>query len=134
MIPSTSGFLENEFEITEQPSKTFKLDKDKNYVRGVTDQLEAVKQAIYMVLNTERYRYPVLTWNYGVEFMDLYGEPVSYVCPELERRITEALTWDMRITGVTGFEFDTGLRGSVQVNFTVHTIYGDVRVEKAVDI
>ena len=45
------------------------------------------------------------SWDYGVELADLFGEPVSYVCPELERRITEALLQDGRIEGVDGFSF-----------------------------
>lgn len=64
---------------------------------------------------------------------DLYGEPVSFVYPELERRITEALTWDERIQSVDGFEFNSTEKGSVCVSFAVHTIYGDIQAEKEVN-
>lgn len=62
------------------------------------------------------------------------GEPVTWVCPELERRISEALAVDERITGVTDFEFDLTVKGVVHAYFTVKTIYGDIKAEKGVKI
>ena len=106
MIPSTVGFLAQDFEIEEQPSLTYKMDLNGDSVRGFVDEQEAMKQAIFRILNTERYQFIIYPWYYGIETIDLYGEPVTYVCPELERRITEALLIDTRIISVTDFEFD----------------------------
>ena len=72
--------------------------------------------------------------NYGIELLDLYGEPITYVCPELERRITEALTWDERIESVDDFEFDTSKKGEILVTFIAHTVYGDVAAERTVNV
>lgn len=55
MIPSTTAFLEQDFEITEQPTHTYKMNLESNLIRGYTDGQEAMKQAIYKILNTERY-------------------------------------------------------------------------------
>ena len=133
MIPSTTAFLEQDFEITEQPTHTYKMNLESNLIRGYTDGQEAMKQAIYKILNTERYQYVMYSWNYGIELLDLYGEPVSYVCPELERRITEALTWDDRIKSVDNFEFNISKKGEILVTFTAHTVFGDVVSEKVVN-
>lgn len=133
MIPSTTAFLEQDFEITEQPTHTYKMNLESNLIRGYTDGQEAMKQAIYKNLNTERYQYVMYSWNYGIELLDLYGEPVSYVCPELERRITEALTWDDRIQSVDNFEFNISKKGEILVTFTAHTVFGDVVAEKVVN-
>lgn len=133
MIPSTTAFLEQDFEITEQPTHTYKMNLESNLIRGYTDGQEAMKQAIYKILNTERYQYVMYSWNYGIELLDLYGEPVSYVCPELERRITEALTWDDRIQTVDNFEFSISKKGEILVTFTAHTVFGDVVAEKVVN-
>lgn len=133
MIPSTTAFLEQDFEITEQPTHTYKMNLESNLIRGYTDGQEAMKQAIYKILNTERYQYVMYSWNYGIELLDLYGEPVSYVCPELERRITEALTWDDRIRTVDNFEFNISKKGEILVTFTAHTVFGDVVAEKVVN-
>ena len=57
MIPSTSGFLNQDFEIKEQPSLTYKMELDGDSVRGLVDNREAMKQAIFRILSTERYQH-----------------------------------------------------------------------------
>ena len=47
MIPSTTAFLEQDFEIEEQPTHTYKMNLASELVRGYTDYQEAMKQAIY---------------------------------------------------------------------------------------
>lgn len=134
MIPSNATLLNVSFDFVEQPTKTYKMDLDtgKN-IRGYVDGLDAMKQAIFKILNTERYQYIIYSWNYGIELKDLFGMPISYVVPELERRIVEALTADSRITSVTDFSFDTPKPGVLHTAFTAHTIFGDVKAEKAVN-
>ena len=133
MIPSTAGFMLRDFRIETQPTHTYKMLLDRGLVRGYTDGSEAMKQAIYKILFTERYVYVIYSGNYGIELLDLFGQPVSYVCPELERRITEALTWDDRIESVTDFEFDFPKKGVVHVSFTAHTVFGDIKAERGVN-
>ena len=120
--------IPNDFEVIQEPSYTYKMilptrDDESTTFRGKTDELEAVKQAVYKILNTERYTYPIYSWNYGIELADLFGQPIPWVYPELERRITEALTWDDRVNSVTDFEFEN-FRNDVYAKFTVNTIYG----------
>ena len=74
-------------------------------IKGKTDYIEAVKQAVYKALNTERYDYPIYSWNYGVELKDLFGMSRDYAISELPRRITEALITDDRIISVDDFQF-----------------------------
>ena len=86
-----------------------------------------------MALHTDRYRHVIYSWQYGVELDDLFGQPKDYVCAELRRRITEALTQDGRIQAVRDFEFTTSGR-KIGVSFTVNTIYGPVLAERTVNI
>jgi hypothetical protein len=132
MIPSVNGFLSQDFIVEEQTSQTYRMDFDKLNIRGYTDGQEAMIQAIYKILNTERYKYDIYSWNYGVEFADLFGEPISFVLPEIKRRIEEALTADIRIIGVDNFEFEVG-KGKVHTTFAAHTIFGDFIFERAVN-
>jgi len=134
VIPSTVGFLDQDFEIEEQPSKNYKMDLNGNSVRGFCDSLEAMKQTVFRILSTERYQYVIYSWNYGIETLDLYGQPVTYVCPELERRIEEALLADSRIVRVSDFEHEPSVKGVVHTTFTVHTVFGDFAAEKEVNI
>ena len=137
MIPTTISQTEelvNDFEVRGiLPTKTYHLHILTMRVQGLTDGLEAMKQAVFKVLQTERYRYSkIYSGNYGVELWDLIGQPIPYVLPEIQRRITEALTWDERITGVDGFEFEVQ-KSKVRTTFKVHTIFGDIETEVAVN-
>ena len=134
MIPGVNGILTADLEVETLPSKNYMMHIDRNRISGFCDKADAVKQAIYKILNTERYEYIIYSWNYGIQLIDLYGEPVTYVCPELERRITESLLTDDRINLCENFEFDTSQKGVVVVTFTARTIFGDVDVEKVVNI
>ena len=133
MIPSSNNILTTEVEIEVQPSKDYKLYIEEDTINGFCDNLLAMKQTIYKILNTERYMHPMYSWNYGIETIDLYGEPVTYVCPEIQRRIEEALIQDDRITSVSDFEFNVSNKKTVLVTFIVHTIFGDVESEKVVN-
>ena len=131
MIPT----IENkDVDFATEPSHTYKMNIDKSNVRGYADEIEAMKQAIYKILLTERYQYIMYSGDYGIETEDLFGEPVEYVCPELERRITEALEQDDRIESVGDFEFEFPKKGVVSVKFVAKTVFGDVPAEKEVEI
>lgn len=133
MIPNTNDDLQNDFELEELPTNTFKLNIVENKIYGFSDDLEAMKQAIYLILNIERYEYLILSWNYGIELADLFGQPIPFVLPELERRITEALLQDSRITSVEDFEFDVK-KSKVFCTFRVYTIFGEIESEKVVNV
>lgn len=133
MIPSVNPILNNDIEFVEPSSYTFRLDIDNNVVLGMTDEQDAIKQAIYLTLGTERFQWVIFSWNYGVEFDDLFGMPISWVIPEVKRRITEALLQDARIEAVDSFEFEVG-KGKLTVNFIARTIYGDIPIQKGVNI
>lgn len=134
MIPSVNGILTSDLEVETFPSKNYMMHIDRNFISGTCDKKEAVKQAIYKILNTERYEYIIYSWNYGIQLYDLYGEPVTYVCPELERRIIDALLTDDRINFCENFDFDTSQKGVIVVTFKANTIYGDIEVERVVNI
>ncbi|EGT4624338.1 TPA: DUF2634 domain-containing protein [Clostridioides difficile] len=121
------------FDVRQEPSKTFKLNIEKSKIDGICDDVEALKQTIFLILNTERYRHLIYSWNYGVELNDLIGEPISFVIPELERRIKEALIQDDRVENVDNFEFQN-VKGKVHCKFTVYSKYGNIKAEKVVSV
>lgn len=109
----------------QHPSYTWKLDYDDGgQIRGYCDERRAIEQAVYKILNTERYQYIIYSWNYGIELADLYGQPIPYVYAEIQRRITEALLADDRINDVTNFNFSNPQSGDVFTTFDVVTDYG----------
>lgn len=107
--------------------KTFYLDADTKIVRRMTDGLEAVRQAAWVILHTERYAFVIYSYDFGVEFATLAGSRDSFLFPEIKRRVTESLLMDNRMTGTSDFQFlRRGTR--VDVQFILHTIYGDTEL------
>mgnify|MGYP000098836490 CR=1 FL=1 len=129
MLPETGGLLRRGIEVVEQPSKTYRIQDGR--IQGTVDGLEAVRQSVYCILNTERYDCLLYSWDYGVELKDLYGKPVGYVKSELKKRVKEALAQDDRILSVDAFEFEQK-HNALLVTFTVHTKQGDFQAGKEV--
>ena len=128
MIPNLT-VLTSPIEEVDIPTRTYKILLENDRISGYTDGLDAVIQAIYLILNTERYRHIIYSWDYGVELLDLFGKPMPYVMSEAERRISEALLQDDRIVEVKNFIFEPNGK-KLHVTFDVVTKYGTVQVDK----
>lgn len=124
LIPTVSdGVIADIVDYT-MPSKTYNLEYDKDsQIRGYCDEEKAMRQAIYKIINTERYEYIIYSWNYGIELADLFGKPIPFVYAEIQRRIIEALLADDRVKDVYDFSFSNNGE-DVTVTFTASTIYG----------
>lgn len=129
MIPkgliSTDLTVENLIET----NRTYKMSNDK--IQGFADEIIALKQAIYKVLSTEKYEYPIYGFSYGIELENLIGKDAAYVKIELKRRIKECLLSDSRITNVDNFEFSVN-GDELICNFYVYSIYGEITISKEV--
>ena len=131
MIPRNSINVELITEETIETSRTYKMTG--NRIQGYTDNLQALQQAIYKVLNTERYEYPIYSFNYGIELENLLGKDQVYVQIELKRRIRECLLQDDRITEVDNFRFEVA-GDSIKCTFDVHSIFGSLTASREVSI
>ncbi len=116
-----------------QPSLTWKLDMEKGKIAGKIDGLQAVKQAVFCALNTERYKYLIHTWNYGAEFDGLIGKNPGYVRSEIRRRIEEALTQDDRIRGIEDLQVAVSGNGLL-ASFVVRSDYGNFEYTQEVKV
>ena len=142
MIPTVS-ILTQEITETTYPNSTYKIivrhdpyadpAKAVDRISGYVDDLESVKQAIYLILGTERYQFPIYSWDYGVELIDLFGKPMPYVMSELPRRIKDALIQDNRIEDVVDFEFEIN-GNKLHTTFTVVTNLGNIETELEVTV
>lgn len=131
MIPQTQYAVELESVAAKnQPSRTYRLDVGKQRISGFVDELEAVRQAILLILNTERFRYQIYSWNYGNEISRAIGNDFQLAKSNVKRYIKEALLQDERITDVNDFVFENVKRNVLAVSFNVNTIFGNMS-EKA---
>lgn len=115
-----------DIEFIEYPTVTYYKDPITKQLRGTVDGLEAMTQAVEIILSIERYKFQIYTPNDGVEFEGLLGNEYGFVTSELKRRITDAFVPDIRILGVEDFTFSPidPQENSIIVTFTVRTVYG----------
>ncbi|MDU3406690.1 DUF2634 domain-containing protein [Clostridium sp.] len=130
MIPKSN--LNDSLELVDEveTSRTYKIliGDSKGYIEG----LGALKQAIYKVLSTERYEYPIYSFNYGIDIESLIGKDYDYVRIELKRRIEECLLEDERINAVNNFSFERE-EDVLKCTFEVESIYGNIILNKEVE-
>ncbi|MGE4274115.1 MAG: DUF2634 domain-containing protein [Desulfitobacterium sp.] len=133
MIPSR--VIDTELVIDErvaETSRTYKMTETK--IQGNADELDALKQAIYKVLSTEKYEYPIYSFFYGIELESLLGKDPAYVKIEMKRRIKECLLQNFaEIKSVENFWFENNGDELLCV-FEVVSIYGSETISKGVTI
>ncbi len=130
MLPNVyEDDLTQDFEFFIQPTKTYRLNFDGTPSKGMLNGIEAMKQAVYLILNCERFQYEIFSWDYGIELTDLIGEQNNgFLRSQLKNAITEALLQDDRVTEVTDFHFSKE-KQSLRVSFTAITTEGNVDSE-----
>lgn len=115
------------------PSKTYYINRNTNRISGYIDDKDAIIQAIYLILSTERYESVIYNWYYGTEFDYLIGKDGDFVKSELKRRITEAILEDDRILDVTNFDISFN-KDVANVVFLVETNIGDININWEVNL
>lgn len=125
MIPQSDIDLSGGVVFRDQPSLTWIADPVTRRLRGRGDGYEAVRQAVEVILNVERFRWQIYTPNFGTDYEGLLGADPGYAASELQRRISDAFLPDSRILGVQDFTCafeDTKLAAA----FTVRTVFGNI--------
>lgn len=122
-IRTTPDYDETERTPEIMTSRTYRITKDR--IAGYIDGIDAMKQAVWKRLMTEKYVYDIYDDTYGLQTVDLIGKKYSYVISKLQKRIKETLLYDDRITDVNSFEFKR-LKDGAWVGFNVVTIFGEL--------
>ena len=125
MLPQSNIDLANGIVFQDQPSLTWIADPVTHRLRGRGDGWEAVRQAVEIIVNVERFKWQIYTPNFGADYDGLLGNEAGFVASELQRRLEDAFLPDSRLLGMKDFTWsarDTSLAAS----FTVLTVFGDV--------
>lgn len=110
----------------QQPSLTWYINKQTNRIQGETDNLQAVQQAVEIILNVERFRWQIYSPNSGMQWDGLIGQNPGYVASEVQRRIQDALIVDERVLGISDFQY-TMNGNAMTCSLTVNTVYGQTQ-------
>ena len=107
-------------------NRSYDLSPEK--IQGFVEEIEALKQSIAKRLSTQKFDYPVYSFNYGVDWRSLLGQSPEYYRPEAKRMIEEALLQDDRIIELSNFQFEFGFI-SCRISFDVQSIFGNYKQE-----
>ena len=119
--------------LSDEIEQTQTYSVSENRIQGFIDGMDALRQAIFHMLGTEQFEYPIYSLDRGIQTDDLIGKDREYVKAELQRRIRECLLTDDRITGVDNFTF--AVNGDEMLcTFDVENIYKTMSMSKAVTV
>lgn len=131
MIPSSSIDVTISSSDTLEQTKTYRISNNK--IQGYIEDKDALQQAVYKMLNTEKYEYPIYSFSYGIDLESLISKDRIYVQMELIRRIKDCLLGDERVLGIDNYKFNI-TEDSILCTFDVKSIYGTVTYNKEVNI
>lgn len=103
-LPQSNIDVSGGVEFVSQPSLTWYINKETGRIQNSVSGLAAVRQAVEIILNVERFRWQIFLPSSGVQLNDLLGLNFGYVALELQRRIKEALAQDDRILGIADYQ------------------------------
>ena len=117
----------------QQPSRTWNINKTTNRIQGETNGQAAVRQAVDIILNVERFRWQIYRPYSGMQWDGLIGQDPGYVASELQRRMTEALLMDERVRGISDFIYSVS-GNTLSASLTVNTVYGEMETGVEVNV
>lgn len=125
ILPQTNIVLSQGVIFQEWPTRTYYVDQTTKRIVGMTDGQQAMRQAVEIILNIERFYWQIYSPYFGMQWDGLIGQSPGYVASEIQRRLKDAFSTDDRILGISDFTY-TSDDESLSASFTVNTVYGSV--------
>lgn len=111
--------------------KEYGIDFSTGQMTGkVVEGIEAVKVWIWLCLHTERYRYPLYSWDYGTSLEQYIGQSLSeeFINTDCEDEIAEAMLINPYISEIRDFKAElTG--DQLHISFAAVTDFGKIEVD-----
>lgn len=118
--------------ISIEPSRTYRILNGR--VSGWIDEMDAIRQSVEKILQTERFRFEIYSDEYGIELENLFGQSFDLVAAECERVVKESLLSDDRIVSIDDFEIVQQSKSSALIAFQVVSVFGAFKVEQEVKL
>lgn len=116
-------------QITEIP-REYGINFETGQLTGkIVEGIEAIKVWIWAALRSERFRYPIYSWDYGVSVEQYIGKVVSdeYLQADCADEITEAMLINPYITDIDDFQAEK-IGDHLHISFTAVTTLGNTEV------
>ena len=96
----------------------------------IVECIVAIMVRIWNCLHTQRFRYPLYSWDYGADLEQYIGQTVTeeFLNADCEDEIREALQVNPYITGIEDFQA-TFENGRLSLSFTAVTKFGNTEVD-----
>lgn len=107
--------------------REYEIDFETGQMTGrIVEGIDAIQVWIWSCLHTQRFRYPIYSWNYGADLEQYIGKALTdeYLETELESEIEDALKVNSYITGIENYSFERA-SSKVHITFSVRTTLGD---------
>lgn len=125
-----SSILDDNLTNKKYPLKTYQINGDR--ISGYIDDEKAIIQAVRKIIQTERTKYLIYDWDYGIELMDLYGKNPDYIIADLKTRFEEAFLQNPHIMAIKDFYCELQDDESIAVQIILETAYGEIKIEEEV--
>lgn len=116
--------------------KEYEVDFRTGQLTGrVVEGIEAIKVWVWCCLHTQRFRYPIYSWDYGADMEQYIGQGLTaeYLETELRDEIEEALLVNEYITAIDDYTC-TRTGSGAQISFRIQTTLGTLQEEYDLDM
>lgn len=127
-LTNLDGFLEGDNQAGSR--KDFRINIQTKYLDGYVDEIGALLQSLYLMLQIPRYRHEIFNRDIGNEIFTLIGEPLTIIERDLPYMLTQCVMQDERVEGIKDIQILSYDRESVDVTFTITTIFGTITIPR----
>ena len=133
LLPSFYDFKDRK-SINEYFPREYEIDFVENRLTGrIVEGLDAIRVWVWCCIHTERFRYALYSWQYGVSLEKYLGQTTIEEYLEVDRQaeIEEALKVHPYITGIDDFQVSKN-GTKLKIKLTVKTKLGKIEVSENV--
>lgn len=107
-----------------QPGLTYYINSATGHISSMVDNKEALVQAIYKALDTEKYGYLIYGWLYGLDMEPFIGQDLDYIQTNLKSYVEDCLLQDDRVESIQNFKVTQQDIDSCLITFDVISTEG----------
>jgi len=101
--------------------------EETSHLDSELDGMEAIRQSIFHIVNTERFMYPIYDDSWGIELEQFVGNTYNFFRVKIEQVFQDAIYQDDRIRNVKLIRTENPQPNVAFAEFEIETIYGRMR-------